>query len=211
MNVLFFDTETTGLINRKLDPTDPKQPMPVQLGMKLDNEDREEVAAANLMIKTHGEWTVDPKASAITGINNARADMYGAELLPTFEIFMDLIEVADVVVAHNAIFDITVMQHAAAVYALKTDTDYIDPFEGKQAICTMLAATPIVRALPKRNGQYKWPKLEECMNHFFHETIEGAHDALVDVRATARVFYHMLDFGVFQNEQESTRSATAHK
>ena len=92
------------------------------------------------------------------------------------------------------------MRRAAYVYSQMTDQEYSDPFEGKTIICTMLASMNIVKAIPKRNGQWKWPKLEECMNHFFNETIEGAHDALVDVRATARVYYHLHKIGAFHDE-----------
>ena len=70
----------------------------------------------------------------------------------------------------------------------------------------MLSSMNIVKAKPKRNGQWKWPKLEECVRHFFGETLVGAHDALTDVRATARVFYHLVDTGVFDAEPAKTRN-----
>jgi DNA polymerase-3 subunit epsilon len=201
MNVLFFDTETTGLNKPKLPPTHPSQPMPVQLGMKLDDGSRKERGAVNFMIKTHGQWTVDPKAAKITGIDNKLADEFGVELIAAYEVWLDSVSAADALVAHNAAFDITVMRRAGQVYAEQTGTTYEDPFANKKVICTMLASMNIVRAKPKRNGQWKWPKLEECMQFFFGESIEGAHDALVDVRATSRVFYHLVDTGVFENER----------
>jgi DNA polymerase-3 subunit epsilon len=37
----------------------------------------------------------------------------------------------------------------------------------------------------------KQAKLSECITHFFNEDLTGAHDALVDVRACARVFFHL--------------------
>lgn len=207
MNVLIFDTETTGLVRRNLDPTDPKQPMLVQLGLKLDAFDRKEMGATNMLIKTNGNWTISQEATNVHGITDALADKYGTELISAYEIFLDYIAATDVVVAHNASFDIIVMQRAGQVYAEQTGTPYRDPFEDKKVICTMLACTPIVKARPKRNGQWKWPKLEECMQYFFGESIEGAHDALVDVRACGRVFYHLIDTGVFTNERgQSLRS-----
>lgn len=39
----------------------------------------------------------------------------------------------------------------------------------------------------------KAPKLAECVKHFFGEDLAGAHDALVDVRACARVFFRLRD------------------
>lgn len=197
MNVLFFDTETTGLNKPKLDPTHPDQPMPVQLGMKLDAINRTEVGAVNFLIKPHGRWTIHPKAEAVHGITGPLADAYGTELITAYEFWTDYIAAADILVAHNAAYDITVMRRAAKVYSEDTATPYVDPFEGKKVICTMLACIDIVKASPRRNGQWKWPKLEECTHHFFGHGVEGAHDALSDVKATAKVFYHLMDIGAF--------------
>jgi len=196
MKTLIFDTETTGLVNRELEPTHPRQPMAVQLGMKLDAENRVERAALNFIIMTDG-WTVSEKATEITGIDDALTQEFGVTLIPAVEMFLDIIEISDVVVAHNAAFDITVMRRMMKVYCDLTGTEYYDPFDEKLLICTMLATTPIMRLPPKRNGDYKWPKLEEAVKFFFNEDLEGAHDALVDVRACARVYYQLLDEGVF--------------
>lgn len=204
-NLLFFDTETTGLVNRKLDPTDPKQPMPVQLGMKLDAANRNEVGAANFLIKTDG-WQINPKATEVTGITNALADAYGLHLVTAYEAFLDYVEAADMLVAHNAAFDVTVMRRCGKVYSEIVGEPYVDPFAETEVMCTMLASIDIVKAPPKRNGTYKWPKLEECMQKFFNESIEGAHDALVDVKATARVYYYLVDTGVFDVEPTRTRN-----
>lgn len=196
MNTLFFDTETTGLVNHKLDHRHPAQPMAVQIGMKLDGPNRVERAACNYMIAVDG-WTISNEAAAITGIDDPLTLEFGVQLVNGVEMFLDLIACADVVVAHNAIFDITVMRRMVQVWAETTGEDYFDPFAGKTPICTMLAATPIMKLPPRRNGDYKWPKLEQAVKFYFNEELEGAHDALVDVRACARVYYQMLDDGVF--------------
>lgn len=203
MTILFFDTETTGLVVDGKDPTHPSQPMPVQLGMKLDTAKRKEVGAINYLIRTEG-WIVGERATEVTGIDNALADKYGIDLITAMELFFDYVENADIIVAHNARFDITVMRRATAVYCEKMGVDVFDPFEGKKLICTMLSAINIVKAKPKRKGQWKWPRLEECVKHFFGRTHDGAHDALVDVRATAEVFYHLTDIGVFDEEPAKT-------
>ena len=199
MNTLIFDTETTGLKKDRLPDTDPRQPMPVQIGLKLDAENRREMMAANYLIVPDG-WTMEAKASEITGLTDAMAEEFGTHLITGVELFLDMIGNADVVVAHNFNFDVVVMRRAMAVYCDLVDQPYRDPFEGKTCICTMLAAMNIVKAIPKRNGQWKWPRLEECIKHFYNENLEGAHDALVDVRACARVYYTLLDEGVFTGE-----------
>jgi len=207
MNTLFFDTETTGLVKDNYAATDPKQPMPIQIGMKIDAVNRREMMAANYLIQPDG-WTMDKKASEVTGLTDAIATEYGTHLVTGVEFFLDMVKTCDICVAHNAKFDVTVMRRAAFVYYDMIGEDYVDPFKDKTIICTMLAALDIVKAPHKSGGkvrgQWKWPKLEECIKFFYNETLEGAHDALVDVRATGRVYYELLDMGVFSGEYKFT-------
>lgn len=202
MTTLFFDVETTGLARDKLPAIHPKQPMPAQLGWKLDAENGVERGAANLLIRTGGQWTISPGASKVTGIDDVVADAFGIDLITAVEAFLDILDAADTVVAHNMAFDSVVMRRAVFVYSEKIGVSYVDPFEGKTMVCTMLASMNIIKALPKRNGQWKWPKLSEAVRFFFNESIDGAHDALVDVKACARVFYRLREMGVFSDEYD---------
>lgn len=190
MTTLFFDTETTGLKEDSLPPTHASQPMPVQLGMKLDADNLREVGALNIMIQAE-DWIIAPGASSIHGIDKDTSLKYGTHLITAVELFLDYMRAADMVVAHNINFDKVVMQRATFVYHQMMGTNYVDPFEGKETFCTMLTNTDIVKAKPKRFGQWKWPRLEECIKFYFNETLDGAHDALVDVRGCARVYYQM--------------------
>jgi DNA polymerase-3 subunit epsilon len=207
MNTLLFDTETTGLVKDRLDATHAKQPMPIQIGMKLDAVNRREMLAANYMMVPQG-WTMDAKASEITGLTDDFASEFGTHFITGVEFFLDAVRNAEILVAHNAKFDVTVMRRATYVYCDMVGEEYVDPFKDKTIICTMLAAINIVKA-PHRNGgkmrgEWKWPKLEECIKYFFNEKLEGAHDALVDVRATGRLYYELLDMGVFSGEYKFT-------
>lgn len=197
MKVLFFDTETTGLKVDNLACTHPKQPMVIQLGVKVDDVNRREHARISVMGRVQGRWVMGEKAKEVTGLNEAMADEFGIDFITLVELFIDLIENVDVVVAHNAGYDVTVMRRAVQVYCELTNQKYWDIFEGKTIICTMLAAMDIVQATPKRYGKWKWPNLTECMRFFFNEDHSKAHDALADVLACARVFYELLEEGVF--------------
>lgn len=198
MNILFFDTETTGLKDDKLPCTHEKQPMPIQIGYKIDAENRREMGLANILLRPQG-WTMGKRAKEITKLDENLATEYGTHFVTGMEIMIDMIENADVVVAHNAGYDVTVIRRAVYVYCEMTDQEYWDVFEGKQIVCTMLAAMDIVKAKPKKNGKWKWPNLTECMRFFFNEDHSKAHDALADVIACARVFYELLDDGTLSN------------
>lgn len=193
MRTLFFDTETTGLVRENRPATDPIQPMPVQIGVKFDAPNRREMVAMNYLIALDAGVEMHPKALETHGISLETTRDYGLHLITGVEAFLDLVGHADICVAHNARFDVTVMRHAAFLYANEVGIEYRDPFEGKRLFCTMLGALNIVKATPKRNGEWKWPKLEECVRFFWNESLEGAHDALTDVRACARVYYHLME------------------
>lgn len=196
MSILFFDTETTGLKVDNLPCIHEKQPMVIQLGLKLDQENRHERARLSMMGRPEG-WVMGAKAKEITGLSEELATAHGIHFVTLVELFIDMVDNADIIVAHNASYDVTVMRRAVKVYCDMTGQEYWDVFKDKTIICTMLAAMDIVKALPKRNGKYKWPNLTECMRFFFNEDHSKAHDALADVDACARVFYELLDTGVF--------------
>jgi DNA polymerase-3 subunit epsilon len=77
------------------------------------------------------------------------------------------------------------------------DRDFIEALEAKPSFCTCNAAKPIVNLPPTERMLAvgftgpKPPKLEECIKHFFDEQLPGAHDALVDARAAARIYFYL--------------------
>jgi DNA polymerase-3 subunit epsilon len=197
-NVLVFDTETTGRANFGLPGSHPSQPLPVQLGVLMYHvpegtpftfEDAREVHRVNLIIDQPKE--IAEGAQAVHGISAELAQQVGVSLETAMFVFDDMASKADLLVCHNFKFDIRVMEqtyvqcgHHAALW---------QTIASKSSFCTMQAATPVLK-LPKASGHKgnKWPKLEECIDVFFGEKIDGAHDALVDVEATARVFFHII-------------------
>ncbi len=191
MPVLFYDTETTGKIDRKRDPTDAAQPDLVQLAAILTDDDLQEISSINCIVyPTY--WKIPEEASNIHGIPQAKAEQFGLSLPTALEVFCEFADMTDRIVAHNIEFDIVIIKRALA--RLKKNSD---PFEGKECRCTMKAAKPLLK-LPNRNpyiqDAYKFPKLEEVHKYFFDgEGIDGAHDALVDVRATIRVYRKLCE------------------
>lgn len=191
-NILFFDTETTGLSHPKKPDTAPEQPMPIQLGYILDDHNRLDRCRVNMMLRPEG-WEMGQKARDITGLDEDMATRLGAHFISGMETFLDMIDNSNMCVAHNINYDVVVVRRATYVYCEMMGIPYEDPFGGKEMFCTMLGSMDIVKALPKKFGRYKWPNLTECVRFFFDEELQGAHDALNDVDATRRVFYHLMD------------------
>lgn len=174
---LFFDTETTGVT-----PTDRI----VQFAAMLYDEKRQPIGQFKTMVKRDG-WTIPEGAAAIHGISDADCDRYGIPVLEVLLVFKNWCSMADILIAHNIPFDLTKVRHEATLAGVIEKLG----MPHKQ-FCTMKATTDLCK-LPGRYGDYKWPKLVEAYKHLFGEGFDGAHDALADVKACARIYFHLLD------------------
>jgi len=187
--ILFYDTETTGLPDKYYSLTYPKQPRCVQLAAILTDDKGVEQSCINLVVHPDG-WTIPAGAAAVHGITTETAKEIGIREAVVATAFYDLLHKADLVVAHNEQFDRQIIRIMFS--RLKRGWVFDKP-----ACDTMEVSAPIVDLPPTprmvRAGinKPKAPKLEECIEHFFGEKLEGAHDALVDVRACARLFFHL--------------------
>lgn len=187
--ILFFDTETTGFYDNRMPADHPSQPHVVQLAMQLCEDDGAPALTAALIIDC--PYPISEKASEVHGITNEIASARGVDLEMAIDLFRHFYRLADLIVCHNVDFDVPVMQSVIGRFQGRAVT-----FD-KPTFCTLAAATPIVNLPPtdrmKAAGfnKPKPPKLEECIQHFFGEELEGAHDAMIDVAACRRVYLHL--------------------
>ena len=188
---LIFDTETTGMKDNKRTCTDSCQPKLVQFAARLYDDVLDKVVSTvDLTIRPeHGgvKWDIPVSASNIHGIPTDTAHHRGVPLHVAVDLAYELFGVADIVVAHNLDFDKTVMRRAMRMTTDIYEEHYVDPFEGVKTFCTMKTTTNILK-IKKARGGFKWPKLNDCMQHFYAEDILNAHNALADVDATLRVY-----------------------
>lgn len=192
---LYFDTETTGLVDFSCGVDDPAQPHVVQLAALLEDVDGNEVASMSVIVRPGG-WTIPEKAAAVHGITQDKAERCGVPIEAALRTFDGMAGCARRLVAHNIDFDAMVL---ATAYARSWPGEHLAPrptfgHTDFERYCTMKAATPICRILharPRHPRDWKWPKLSEAYAHFFGEKLEGAHDALVDLRACRRLYHHL--------------------
>ncbi len=159
MKIIFFDTETTG--------NEPKKDLLCQLAYKIGEESFCELYKPGIPIP--------PEASAITHITNKMvADKQAFQESSEYKNIKELFEDKNsVVVAHNAKFDIAIM-----------DNEKIYP---SNFICTLRVA----RALDKENviPQYKL----QYLRYYLDIDIEAeAHDALGDVLVLEKLFERLI-------------------
>jgi DNA polymerase-3 subunit epsilon len=184
MKRFYFDTETTGFPAKPGTPL-PECPFIVQLAAILVDDEQGEVASLNTIIRPDG-WEVGSGAAEVHGISTEKAATFGIPVKVAMAMFSQMARVADQVIAHNIQFDLKLV--AYEIQRLQV----VNVVADKPQFCTMDATTNLCRLPGKFGGQYKWPKLIEAHQHFFGEGFDGAHDALVDVRACARVHKHLI-------------------
>lgn len=194
--ILAFDTETTGLPDWGQPSESPQQPHLVQLAMILLDDDLTERACIDLIIKPDG-WEIPAEVTEIHGIDTALASRVGVSEKTATELFAQLLYNTKArALAHNVSFDLRIMR--IALLRAGYPKEWLD-LNAPASYCTMKVATPILNLPPTTKmvragfNKPKQPKLSECVEHFFGEKLEGAHNALVDVRGCVRVFRHLID------------------
>lgn len=184
MKLLIFDTETTGFPH--------EEERVVQFAAKVvkivKGQKPFTVTEFNSLVKT--DRAVRPQAEETHGISMLMAS-FGVTQRSMCNWFVAQMHECDYVVAHNIKFDLKFMTMACTREGLL--------FPSPKSICTMDLSKPIVKIPPTAKmvaaGRHapKPPKLEEAYKFFFDKDLEGAHDALVDVRACSDILFELVE------------------
>ncbi len=184
---LFFDVETTGMPRSwKAPMTDTfNWPHVVQIAWQLYDENRVLTDVQDYIIKPEG-WEIPYEAERIHKISTERAKAEGQPIQKALEAFRDIIDKTTYAIAHNYDFDSKVI---GAAFIRKNISHNLFNTE---YYCTMREGTWYCK-IPGKGGKYKWPKLEELHQKLFGARFADAHNAAVDVQATANCFFKLLD------------------
>lgn len=179
MKCLFFDTETTGLLENILMPED-RQPHVIELFMLLVEEDGTEIDSFSGLFRPPVRLTEE--ITKITGI--LKEDLRDAPPFRSRLVEMQaFINRADVLLAHNLMFDLQIMDlefgRAGAVAPWKQH-DF-------ELICTAEATEHL------RGFRLSLTMLHE---HLFGEPFSGAHRAEADVRSMAKCWFELAKRGL---------------
>ncbi len=203
MMLLFIDTETTGLPDKRLPRTHPAQPRIVQLAAWLGEEMNDprvtvngvsplrHVASLNAIIRPAG-WTIPERATTVHGFTTERALALGEDAESVLARLLLLIAQADyaspgeaLLIAHNFDFDYWMLLAELIHADLPTyQPALLHPF------CTMKALTPRMRLPGRWPGQFKWPSLAEAHRYCFDRDFDNAHTAMGDVLACKDIYLH---------------------
>ena len=180
---LVFDTETGGFPSKKKELTDDTQPPTTQLGVSLRTKDR--VIAELDMLLHVGDRYINPRATEANGHTSELCNEFGLAPLAAITAFHAMVVKADMIVGHNISFD---TQMIDIEYARADMLEEAKTYNSKPSYCTM-KTTAALCGLLRKDGKPKVPTLEELYLFLFEVKLEGAHDAMVDVQATARCFF----------------------
>lgn len=199
---LFYDTETTGLPLFEQPSDHPDQPHIVQLGaLLIDLDTRRELSSLDIIVRPHG-WVIPEEVSKIHGITHEMAMDCGVPERIAVDMLVELWDLGERErIAHNESFDARVLRIALKRHRDPQQADgtvpISDRWKAAPAQCTARMATPIMKLPPTdrmraaRRFHPKTPNLGEAYRHFTGQELDGAHNAMVDVRACAAVFFAM--------------------
>lgn len=207
MKVLVFDTETTGLAEKRASIYDnSKWPYIIQLSYILYDMSNNSALIKNNYIKINESVIISPDSFNIHHISREILDERGINIVPALREFNECLKRCDVVVGHNISFDkrlifVECFRHNIKQYF----TQFIDNKQiAKPEFCTMKHTTQFCKLerLSKTNQIYsKHPKLSELYSLLFPEEPLPAdlHNSLIDVAMTLRCYLkYVANFDVIE-------------
>lgn len=220
---LVFDTETTSAKNKK-DHTDPSNPKCVQLYAAMYEHDDykhylskiivngvtkpylflKPIQMVSCIVMMNDDENVEEGAFKVHGISRERTQEVGVLRKSAANIFADMLDVSDRLVAHNVEFDKKIIRHM--LHQTKIDPGLVDK---PQSFCTMNYLRPKMQLTPKMFGDWKNPKLIEGYNYLFGRDFDGAaHDASVDAVACADIYFEILNIERLKIEEAQKTGMT---
>lgn len=188
-NIIFFDTETNGkpIDHRAAITNTDNWPRITQLAFQVCNRQGEVIKSFQSLIKPDG-WVIPMEKFFIdNGHSTERCESEGIPINEALDEFIEAINGAEMIVAHNMAFDYPVVICEMIRYKRKA--------EGKpKQFCTMRESTDICR-LEGKYG-YKWPSLQELHVFCFGSEFDGAHDAMADVTVCRKSFFDLASKGL---------------
>lgn len=188
-NIIFIDTETTGLPNtfdyQSLDINE--FPRIVQVSWIIANSENDVIAKKNFIVKPNG-FTIPTSSTQIHGITNELANNSGVDIVTVVNELIKDICISDLIVGHNIEFDVNVIN--AEVVRLGINFNIFD----KPMFCTMVETVNVCK-IPGYNG-FKYPKLQELYYYLFGNNFSGEHSSEADVTATMSCYFELEKRGL---------------
>ena len=193
IQILFYDTETTGLPKSWSAPASEVDNWPrlVQLGWLLTDENGTVIRQGNMIVKPDG-FEIPAVAASVHGIATEIALQQGHPLADVIDAFTGDLSQADAIVGHNIPFDKKVV--GAELHRLGL-ANVEEKMRVMQTVDTMTSSTNYC-GIKNKYGRLKWPKLIELYRFLFGKDFEDAHDAMADITATKECYFELVNRGI---------------
>ena len=185
-NLLFIDTETTGLPKDPSAPSNNTENWPrlVQIAWALTDKRGNIIEEFQSIIKPT-DFTIPHSASSIHHISQADAMLRGRQLQEVLYCLNSVACQARCIVGHNVSFDLNVID--AEMIRCEIENN----LKSKERFCTMIESEQFCN-LPDS----KYPKLSELYQKLFETPLTNTHDAMEDVRTTMKCYWEMQRRGI---------------
>lgn len=193
MKVLVFDTETTGLPSNNYEAHKGKWynfwGHIVQLSWILyDTETNSIIQQEDKIIKLDENIELPESSVNIHGITREIMNIKGNKLMDSIELFINSLEICDMIMGHNVNFDINMVRaemirSGAIDYFKLLNVPIVCTMKKYRKYCKILTTSKITG-----NKYYKYPKLMELHKKVFGNIPDNLHNALIDVIACLRCY-----------------------
>lgn len=192
MDILAFDTETTGFPLWKEPSESDSQPHIVEISALLYSPSGDLIDEFNALVKPDG-WAIPQEMTDIHGITQERAMDEGIPEADAVAGYLAIHARAGLRVGHNVSFDDRILRIAIKRFgagATQEERDVLaDLYKAGEAFCTCWKNKAVL-AIPGPRG-HKLPTLAETHQHYFGGAPEVAHRARADAEACARIYFAM--------------------
>jgi len=187
--LIFFDTETTGLPNFKLNADDPSQPRIAALAAILCDDKLNVRGLSHCLIKPEG-WSMPEDIAKINGLSDDILRESGVPIRDALAVLHSWLHRGCTIVAHNVQFDLKMLRGELR------RLDMPDYYDRTYLFCTQMANISILKLEPKGGKRhadhFKYPNLGETFKYYFDKEMGGAHGAYNDALAVKRIYGEML-------------------
>jgi DNA polymerase-3 subunit epsilon len=195
--IIFYDSETSDVYNKRRPEIQPRLASLAAIAFSEDG--KHEIASFYALVKPDG-WTMSEGASRTNGLTTEFLMENGMPIEGVLLHFLLMFDYARLGVAFNKQFDDRVI---ADEVRWNLNGKLTNPFDTSKTRCAMMAASGCMK-MPNRFGYegYAWPKLGEAYWWLFQKQLEGAHNALNDVRATAWLTFALRDLNYWNLDDD---------
>ena len=190
MRVLIFDTETTGIVNFKLPADHADQPDMVEIAALMMTGPDTVVDELDTLIQPDG-WSLSPELTAIHGITDEMCDERGVPIADALTELLRMIDRADVVCGFAVDFDLKLVRGACR--RLGMDDRYLavkrKKFDCMYKCKDLCKVPPTEKQIAAGFSAFKQPTLKEASEILLGLDLSEAHQAMVDVKATAALYW----------------------